>query len=287
MIRRLSLDDAREASREDWAMDVAAALFLLTCLYPLGQAFRANWRTSLNHSLAWAGIAWLGWSGLLACALFGPERFTVTLSYLALVTTACAGIAVLGARRPGVMGWNLVIIGLLAVLLLPLAEGWGDLRLSFVRIVFLAVTLAVVPFNYLPTRMGLAALALAVGCGLELYCLVGHAGLAMDSAPDWIAGCGRLLVAVSPWIAWGLMKAKPIPASEFDRVWLDFRDRFGLTWSLRLREQFNCAGANAGWHSWLGWSGLQGPVEEVAQPDKLETLKALLKRFGIAPSEGM
>jgi hypothetical protein len=268
-------------------MDLAAALFLLTCLYPLGQAFRANRRTSLNHAMAWAGMAWLGWSGFLACAIFGPERFAVALSYLALVTTGCAGMAVLGARRPGVIGWNFVIIGLLAVLLLPLAEGWGDLRLSLVRIVFLAVTLAVVPFNYLPTRMGLAALALAVGCGLELYCLGGHVDLAMDSAPDWIAGCGRLFVAVSPWVAWGLMKGKPIPVSEFDHIWLDFRDRFGMTWSLRLREQFNRAAANAGWQSRLGWSRLQGPVEEVAQPDKLETLKALLKRFGIGPSDGI
>jgi hypothetical protein len=76
------------------------------------------------------------------------------------------------------------------------------------------------------------------------------------------------------------MKGKVHAVSEFNQVWLDFRDRFGLTWSLRMREQFNRAASNAGWHARLGWSGLQGPKEEIALPDMLRTLQALLKRFG-------
>jgi len=76
------------------------------------------------------------------------------------------------------------------------------------------------------------------------------------------------------------MKGRVHAVSAFNQVWLDFRDRFGLTWSLRMREQFNRAASNAGWHARLGWSGLQGPKEEIAQPDMLRTLKALLKRFG-------
>jgi hypothetical protein len=40
------------------------------------------------------------------------------LRYLALCLTGCVGVAVLGARRPGVGAWDFVLLGLLAVLLL-------------------------------------------------------------------------------------------------------------------------------------------------------------------------
>jgi hypothetical protein len=262
-------------------MIVAAAAILVTSLYPLAQAFRSNGRTSLSHALVWAGGTWLAWGAALACALIWPDSFPVTATYGALAMTGCAGMAVLGARRPGVMAWNFVVAGLLIVLLLPLAEGWGELRLSPVRLIFLAMTLAVVPFNYLATRMSVAALVLVTGCGLELTGLSSHAGIGSAAAPDWLAGAGGPLVALSPWIAWGLMKTKASPASEFNALWLDFRDRFGVTWSLRMREQFNRAAANAGWQARLGWSGLHGPPEEMVQPDQLQTLRALLKRFGL------
>ena len=280
MIRRLSLDNANEVSEEDQAMNSATAVILFTTIYPLIQALRSNRRTSLCHALVWASAAWLGWGGLLARALMQPDSYPVAGSYLALALTGCAGIAVLGARRPGVVGWNFVVIGLLAILLLPLAEGWGELRLSPIRLVFLATALVVVPFNYLPTRMGLAGLVLFTGCGLELTALVGHTGYNAESMPGWIAGASRLLVAFSPWIAWGSVKRKTLPVSEFDDTWRDFRDRFGLTWALRVREQFNRAAVNAGWQGRVGWCGLSGPVEQPVQHEQLQVLRALLKRFG-------
>ena len=80
-------------------------------------------------------LAWLVWS----TALWHP---TVSWRYTALCLTGCAGVAVLGARRPGVAAWHFVPLGLLAVLLMPLAEGWGHLQLSPVRAGFLGATLA-------------------------------------------------------------------------------------------------------------------------------------------------
>ena len=52
-----------------------------------------------------------------------PGSRVAALGYTALSLTGCAGVAVLGARRPGVGPWNFVLLGLLAVMLLPLAEG--------------------------------------------------------------------------------------------------------------------------------------------------------------------
>jgi hypothetical protein len=276
MIRRLFLGGGTGAKRDGWAMDPVVAIIHLTSLYPLTRALRANRKTTLSHALGWTGAAWLAWGGVFVNAWRRPEEFSSTASYLALALTGCAGMAVLGARRPGLTAWNFVVAGLLAVLLLPLAEGWGEPRLGPLRTSFLTATILVVPFNYLPTRFGLAALLLATGCGIELAALLSYTAMSELRALDSFVVWGRILVAISPWVAWGLMKGKRRPLSEFDQLWLDFRDRFGLTWTLRLREQFNRAAANASWSVHLGWSGLQGRVGD----EMLSALQALLKRFG-------
>ena len=173
--------------------------------------------------------------------------------YAALCLTGCAGVAVLGARRPGAGPWNFVALGLLVVLLLPLAEGFGRLSLSLPRLLFLAATLAVSFLNYFPTRLAPAALLAAAGCGIELWSLTGF-----GESPR-LVGAGRLTLAAAPWAAFLMTWRRTQPKSEFDRTWLRFRDSFGGLWAERLREQFNRAVANAGLNGQLGWGGLPRP----------------------------
>ena len=81
-----------------------------------------------------------------------------------------------------------------------------------------------------------------------------------------------------PWLgllAWG---RGPRGENELDRIWLRFRDRYGLLWGQRVREQFNNAAGNAGWPAVLRWRGLRLAKGEVT-PEMTRTLKALLKRF--------
>src|SRR5881392_2851339 len=114
---------------------------------PLAAALRANRSTALFHAVVWAWLAWAGW-GL---ALGWDAK---PWGYLALGLTGCAGVAVLGARRPGAAAWNFVVVGLLAVLLLPLAEGaltGIPVQLGAVRTAFLIVLLGTVIVNYAPT----------------------------------------------------------------------------------------------------------------------------------------
>jgi hypothetical protein len=252
-------------------MDQAAALLLLTSAYPLARAWLVHRRTTLVHALTWAALAWLAWAGVMVAELLAGNE-GMALRYNALVLTGCAGVAVLGARRPGVGAWNFVVLGLLVVLLLPLAEGFGRLHLSLPRLLFLAGTLAVGFLNYVPTRLWPAALLLAVGCGLELRSLtVGEDGPAL--------GIGRLALAAAPWVAFLLMRRRALP--EPDQTWLRFRDSFGGLWGERLREQFNRAAANAGLTGRLGWGGLHGA--SAAEREALHaTLRALLRRFGPA-----
>lgn len=264
-------------------MQAVCCLILLTGAYPLWQAWQANRRTTLLQATTWALFAWAAWVGTLASAAAWPGSRVAALGYLALSLTGCAGIAVLGARRPVVYAWNFVVLSLLAVLLLPLAESLlGDLRFSEPRLLFLAAVVAVGVLNYLPTRLGLVAVGLGVACGTEISRLALPDG---GSAPPAAKPVGPWLLAVLPWVGYGLLRTRRPAPSEFDALWLAFRDRFGLVWGQQTREPFNRAAANAGWPVFLYWRGLRvhsgsALPDAATQAAIVTTLRALLKRFG-------
>src|SRR5262249_15358206 len=157
----------------------------------------------------------------------------------------CAAVAVLGARRPGVIAWNFVVLSQLGVLLLPIAEGLGEIHLDPLGLIFLGGTLAIGALNYLPTRLAAAVIAMGVACGIELALLQ----QAENAAPglERAASVSRCLLAITPWLALGGVRSGRRPTSVVDQIWLGFRDSFGLVWSQRVREQFNRAAENAGW----------------------------------------
>jgi hypothetical protein len=253
-------------------MTAAVLAGLLGGGWPLWLAWRAGAGTTLRGALPWLAAAWLAWLAVAADILgakLGP--------YLALSLTGCAGVAVLGMRRPGAGAWQAVVGGLLLVLLLPVAEGLGEPRLDSTRLPFLGATLVAAVGNYLPTRFGLAALAAGGGCGLEL------ARLAGADVPELL---GRGLMAAVPWLALAATWRAPA-ASAFDREWLAFRDRFGFLWGMRQREQFNRAVEHAGLGVVLGWGG--AIPAEGAGDAALVLLRATLQRFravGESPERG-
>jgi hypothetical protein len=181
-----------------------------------------------------------------------------------------------------VKAWNFVVLAQLGVLLLPIAEGLGGLHLDPLRLIFLAATLATGVLNYLPTRLAPTVVALGLGYGIELALL----RQADQAAPglERAAVVSRYLLAVSPWLALAGWNARR-PLSEFDAIWIGFRDRFGLVWGQRVRDQFNRAAANAGWPVVLRWRGLllEPGIDELSETTREEVvaaLRALLKRFG-------
>ena len=256
-------------------------LLLLTGLVPLSYAWLGNRRTTLLHAVQWCFAAWLAWVAVVALPAAHPPGIAVP-RYLALCLTGCAGIAVLGAPRPLAGAWNFVVLGLLAVMLLPLVEGLlGVNSLSALRSWFLALTVAVGVVNYLPTRLWAEALLLALGCGWEIALLAEPAGLGM---PEWCEP-GWLCLAVAPWVAYLNWRRAVPPRTAFDRLWWEFRNRYGLVWGQRVREQFNRAASHAGWPVQLHWLGLlrfvaDEPLDEETQLALFKTLQALLKRFG-------
>jgi hypothetical protein len=269
-------------------MDSWCAVIFLSSGYPLWLAWRANRQTALVHALAWGVAAWVAWLWAMMVAIEGPESDTGALRYLALCLTGCAMVAVLGARQPGAAAWHLVVGGLLAVLLLPLAEHWlarSRLGLAWFRVVLVGGVLAVGVLNYLPTRLGPAALVLALGTTLEILRLINSEALVQGS--EKFAPLGCLMLALTPWVAFAFIRRRGTEVSEFDRVWHGFRDRFGLVWGQRLREQFNRSAAHAGWPVHLTWQGLHRlPRTASGEPSPeaalLAALQALMKRFASA-----
>jgi hypothetical protein len=178
-----------------------------------------------------------------------------------------------------------VVLGLLAVMQLPLVESLviGTDTNDALRVFFLSATLAVGLCNYLPTRSAPAVLLLAAACAGEVVSLF---------APGVLPNRGEvrlfhLVLLLTPWAVWVCWRAERQARSEFDVAWLDSRDRMGLLWSQRVREQFNNAAVRAGWPVRLAWRGLHRTVSNVAilpteQDAMLETLRAALKRFADA-----
>jgi len=260
-------------------MTIVYATLWLAGLYPFTAAWWAHRRTSLAHAIVWAIVAWVAW-GWLFVIEEPPLSGMDPARYIALCLTGAAGIAVLGARRPQVIAWHFVVIGLIAVLVLPLVEGGfiGTEPADPIRMLSLGGTLAVGLINYLPTRCSAAFIVLGLALAEEMLTLVDRTLPLVD------VQLADIVVLLTPWIAlvsWVAMRRR---VSEFDRLWRDFRDSWGYFWAQRVRDQFNRAAANAGWPVHLAWQGLHrtdrgaaiGPAE---QEEMLEVLRAALGRF--------
>ncbi len=229
-------------------------LLLLTGAVPLFRLWRMTRRRTLSHAVIWLLVAWA--TACLVWLTGGGHAGR----YFVLCLLTCSGIAVLGARRPGVAAWNFVVVGLLAVLCRPYLTGLGELKLEPAHLVILGGCLAVCVGNYLPTRQGIPALLFGLWAAVELALLMEAIDLPAELMP--------LGLAAIPWLAWA---GQP---RERD-VWRTFRDAYGFLWAQRMREQFARAADNAGLQVELTWQGLRG--NDLLAGEQL--LRSVLRRF--------
>jgi len=96
------------------------------------------------------------------------------------------------------------------------------------------------------------------------------ASLVLAGSAAWLAWLGRGI--------WSSSGAGP------DRIWSDFRDRYGIVWAERVREQFNRAAHHSGLRVTMGWGGLRTfdrtPLTDDERAASLDLMTALLMRFG-------
>jgi len=218
--------------------------------------------TTLAAPFLWAGgalVALIIAQALIVRAI--PEQralpwWSSHVRYLAATLTLAPGMALLGAKRPQDRAWQFVVLGLLAVLWVPCGQAWlfaphepFRCERGFAWLLGGLWTLQLL--NHVPTRFAPAALLVAVG---QWLLLAPHWPLwPSPSGPEFIL-CGTAALLAALGVAW--CSYLPAGAQSLDRIWIDFRDAYGLLWGLRVLERFNATAAQQGWPVHLGWSGL-------------------------------
>jgi hypothetical protein len=226
-------------------LGVAATLALAWATWNLRSA-------TLRAPLIWAWIAWL-YLNYLGHGARKPSDYE---TYTAAVLSIAPLLAVLGAKRPQNGAWQFIVLTLVAVLLLPVGQGWGygdtvpHVHGLFQWLIAGHILLAVA--NYFATRFRGSALVYAVGAvllsGKFLPLLVdyGSAGV------YWALICFPLCILGAAAIVWRSRRAPP----GLQHLWLDFRDAYGAVWALRVAERLNAAAKLHRWPVEFTWSGI-------------------------------
>ncbi len=277
-------------------------LFSFICLTILiwrtWKAHAALLYTTLIISWRWAIVAEAAcWLTCLASLTTLHPAVLDQLWYFTAILILCPFISVLGARSPTHRVWSwFIILPLIAVL------GWPALTLHFERSelprlilqapgtigFFLALTMGL--GNYLGTRFGNATFWV----GAAVVCLITSCTSMGHLHPERIVrfrAIGSLCFTTGIWIAFRHAAWPTVEENRFDRLWFDFRDTFGIVWSIRIQERINQTAETEKWLTRLGpdgfhWQNL--PVADAAEIAQLNadteakmehTLRWLFRRF--------
>jgi hypothetical protein len=279
--------------KEEWSLALSApvAASLAICAGGLAACTLIVRRgvareTTLVPAWWWALAAALAWSTVEAAGAFaGTAAWRDSLRLAAVAISFCPVLAVLGAKRPQHAAWTFVVAALWAVVALPAAEALvlqrGQLAIGDVRGWFLWILVAIAPINYLPTRQWLAALLLAAGQVIAFSEFLPLVRRPLFEGQHLVA-----LILASLSVA-AARKPRSSATRKYDRLWLDFRDLFGLFWALRLQERVNAVASTNEWRFVLGWRGFVGRtnsesiagIDETIKRTLRTSLKGLLRRF--------
>jgi hypothetical protein len=256
---------------------------VLTIAVPFAMAtivlIHALWRargTTLLAPLIWCALSW----ATLAIALVVTCQAPLSVHsicrdgpiLLAAASTFCPIIALLGAKRPQDRAWQFIVTSFWLIAIWPVTQGallYPDEPIqipTFWRWLYGAI-LVVEVVNYLPTVF-CAAVALAV-CGQVLLLLAFWEGLQHPLSADdmlpavFFAAAATVLTS----LLWRWRDIRRTARNwTWDRLWLDFRDDFGLVWGMRLLERVNSLARTAGADVMLGWRGFYRPLAAVKPP---------------------
>jgi hypothetical protein len=136
--------------------------------------------------------------------------------------------------------------------------------------------------NYVGTRYTLAALLYASAIGLIVL------PSTVPGRTDWqsvLRTIGTLLFAGGLLSAFLSARRKPPDVPDYDRIWLAFRDAYGVVWAKRVLERVNWSAREEKWAAELTFTGLAwkaDPTEDERRKtiERLNhTFEWLLKRF--------
>jgi hypothetical protein len=266
-----------------------AAFPILYYVHPLlrSTALTSAWRWLMLGMTAWLAA----WSATILFPLC-PAAIADQMWYAVALLMVCPAIAVLGARRPGTRIWTwFVLVPLLLVLGWPALTAWDSrlqvapLDITKPAIIAYGLVLVMGTGNYFRTRFSLSAFCLLVALVLLVLPF-------SSAAPAPIADRDRSRVWATLSLAAALATALHsgrrtlVAATPLDRVWIDFRDSFGIVWANRAMDRINAAAANEHWPVRLELDGFR-PLEHTAgrtprtdvEQHIEHTMRWLLRRF--------
>jgi len=245
-----------------------------------GTTLVVPWRFALGATLLVIGLeaAFVaGWSV--------PGAWVAPLRFMAASALFCPAMALLGAKRPQDRAWWLIVRSLWGILALPAAElmvvGRGDdLAMSGVRAWFLWALIGLEACHRLGTRLWLAGILRAAA---QMLLFAPYLPLLRWEPSDELR-LVALALATAAVVRAAVPLARRADASAYTRMWLDFRDQFGLHWSLRVADRVNAAAAQYAWPlrlTWRGFARTDGePWNDATAPAELRhTFDGLLRRF--------
>lgn len=200
--------------------------------------------------------------------------------YAAAVLSLCPTIALLGAKRPQDRAWQWVVLSFWGIMLVPAARVlllYNDSSVSPhpAQGTLLLVVVAMGAVNWIATRFAIPAVMAAIA---QLLLIAPYTPL--DDVVPGVAPQFALGGVLASLLACLLLEFTPTRRRAIDRMWLDFRDEFGLFWSARVMGRLNAAARGHGWPIAVTWRGIQfGVADEHAREAFGRSLRMLVRRF--------
>lgn len=277
-------------------LQLVATLTIVSTARPLWAARVVISKTTLVEPWRWGFGALCVWAATLLLTAFVPNVSPGLADQLWLASTVLLVtpfVSVLGARRPASRVWSwFVALPVTIVLLLPAATAWNSewrpapLQLEPPMLAGYGLVLLMGTGNYLGTRYGQSALLCGLA-GLSVVVSLSTIGSRLPVGPNLLRAFGTLLLSVAMWQGWWRSHQPGRRTTDgFDRLWLDFRDLFGVVWARRIQERFNETAKKSGWPVRLQLDGFVGDQRAVPSASSSEpwseieaALRWLLRRF--------
>jgi hypothetical protein len=281
----------------DILLDVVGSCGLIATGAIVGIARPTLWTTTLRIAWCWFGASVVLWTiAWVGDVVFSGFKASIAdqLWYFTGITQLCALVAVLGARRPTVRVWTgFVLVPLAFVLGLPALSAWSDgvpnvpLRLETPAIIGFSLVLVMGAGNYFGTRFTFSILCL---CGALVLLLLPSALQSPDLTfePGLLRRVATIVLSCAVLQAAQSARRIPTPSGETSchRLWIDFRDWFGIVWAKRIQDRVNVVASQEKWPVRLdlyGWNptsaNSDGNIDEAISSRIEQTFRWLLRRF--------
>jgi len=274
---------------------IPAAAGLLMAGIGLFRVHRVVQGTTLMTAWGAALILLTVWGVVWAVGNWGPSVSDGLLSrfcYSTAVLGLCPPVAVLGARKPVSRAWAaFVLIPLLLVFSIPAVSTWWRhgpdtaLQLEAPMLIGFLLVLVMGAGNYVGTRFTWAALAYAAAVATVILPATDFAET-LDAPPVALVNAAAILLGMSGWAAIRAGRRANLELPHHDRLWIAFRDAFGIVWATRVMQRINWTAREENWPAELDFTGLRWTETKIDADEKrrvierlIHTYRWLLKRF--------